>query len=62
LWGWEIELALEWMEEVGVARRMNEGTALGWTTGEWWWMVFAQKDDDEERMMEQQGERMEIDG
>ena len=43
LWIWEAELALGWMEEVGLAERTGEGSEVdgvwksGWTAGEWWY-------------------------
>ena len=34
---WEIELVLEWMRQIGVARREGRG----WGMGEWWWCVLG---------------------
>lgn len=36
LWAWEIELVIEWMEEVGIAERF----AGGWKAAEWWFCAF----------------------
>lgn len=45
LWLWETELALSWMEEVGLAVRSGEGYEEdgvwkgGWRAGEWWYCM-----------------------
>lgn len=43
---WEVELVLEWLGRVGVARRLPEdqrvhqhATTAGWVVKEWWWLV-----------------------
>ena len=42
LWAWEIEVALEWMEKVGVAERFGAGSVVeggwkgGWIAGDGW--------------------------
>ena len=43
LWAWEIRLALDWMEKVGIAERFGTvyGDAPGWKVGEWWYCAFA---------------------
>lgn len=48
LWAWEIEMALEWMGEVGIAKRIGAGYLRedgvwsgGWSAGEWWYCAFA---------------------
>ncbi|CAK3812094.1 Hypothetical predicted protein [Lecanosticta acicola] len=38
LWAWEIELALEWMERVGIAARCVTG---GWRAGGSWYCAFS---------------------
>ncbi|PYI02777.1 hypothetical protein BO78DRAFT_350977 [Aspergillus sclerotiicarbonarius CBS 121057] len=47
--GWEVQLLLEWLEGVGVARleeepgKQKERTEeqAGWVVQEWWWMVLG---------------------
>ncbi|KAK6393634.1 hypothetical protein LTR65_002506 [Meristemomyces frigidus] len=47
LWLWEIQLALAWMEQVGLATRCGPGKETeglwngGWRAGEWWYCAFA---------------------
>ena len=47
LWAWEIEMVLQWMEEVGLAVRMGTGNVVdgiwkgGWTASQWWYCAFA---------------------
>lgn len=43
LWVWEIELFLAWAEEAGLARKMEYGGSVGWTTEEWWWLALAKE-------------------
>lgn len=49
LWTWEIELALEWMKEVGIAGRFGAGREIdgvwkgGWTVGKEWYCALAQE-------------------
>ena len=42
--GWEVRLLLEWMERVGVVRKIEDvggnRAGKGWTTGEYWWCVL----------------------
>ncbi|KAF9892497.1 RNA polymerase III transcription initiation factor complex subunit [Aspergillus nanangensis] len=39
---WEVELLLEWMEEVGVTRQEGGGSGYsGWMVKEWWWMLLG---------------------
>lgn len=45
VWAWELELFLEWAEDVGVAERIEEGAGagqVGWTAAEWWWLAFGE--------------------
>lgn len=48
LWAWEVELALEWMREVGIAERVGKGHVRadggwsgGWKAAEWWYCAFS---------------------
>lgn len=45
IWKWEIDMFLQWAEEVGVAERIEENAAdgeVGWRAAEWWWLAFAE--------------------
>lgn len=40
---WEVQMLLEWMAAVGMARQENKekgGEEPGWMVEEWWWMVL----------------------
>ncbi|GAB7351127.1 hypothetical protein MBLNU459_g1587t2 [Dothideomycetes sp. NU459] len=45
LWAWELDLFLEWAENVGIAKKVEEGLGeggeAGWRAAEWWWLTFA---------------------
>lgn len=47
LWAWEIELALMWMEKVGIAERCGSGSEVsgiwqgGWRAGGFWYCAFV---------------------
>jgi hypothetical protein len=42
LFPWEVELALDWLVDVGAVARTGEGNVResGYVTGEWWWTVL----------------------
>ncbi|EME85429.1 uncharacterized protein MYCFIDRAFT_171355 [Pseudocercospora fijiensis CIRAD86] len=45
LWAWEIEMALDWMEKAGIAKRCGSGKEVdgvwkgGWRASGWWYFV-----------------------
>lgn len=47
---WEVELALEWMVEVGLVERTREssetaeGKVPGWLVKEWWWFAIGERE------------------